>query len=122
MNIFSVRHLRRKAALQLLAVLLLFAQTLALMHGVAHAGPRAPQSVSTTTVVDGAVWSDLFGHNAGAGCDDWSAAFAPDANPDAGHVDVPVAPLDAATVIPGSQISFSAAPNGLSLARAPPRV
>ncbi len=115
------RFFRRQTALQLLAVLLLLAQTLGLMHGVAHAGQRASQAMSAQGAGDGSGWNDLFGHSAGAACDDWSAAFAPDANPAAGHVDIPAVRIESCDLCTESQPAFVAAPNGFFLARAPPR-
>jgi len=115
------QYFRRQTTLQLLAILLLIAQTLGLMHGVAHAGQRASQAMSAQVSADASSWTDLFGHSAGTGCDDWSAAFAPDANPDVGHVDVPAVLLATCELLFVARTEFSAAPYGLFLARAPPR-
>ncbi len=112
----------RKIALQMLAILVLLAQTLAMTHKVVHAGQFAPQSASVKMAGEGNVWSDLFGHDAGAACDEWNASFALDANPDAGHVDISAVQADDTVVVAPVQTAVSAPRTGLFLARAPPRV
>ncbi len=115
------RLLSRKTALHLLAVLLLLAQTLGAMHRVAHAGIATPQQISAAAA-QGNGWNDLFGHDAGAGCDDWNAAFSADANPDTGVPDLAIIAADSSAPVSYFQQYFVNAPEGLSLARAPPRV
>lgn len=115
------RILSRKAALHLLAVLLLLAQTLGAMHRVAHAGQGAAPQVAAAAQAHDGVWNDLFGHDAGTSCDDWNAAFASDTNPGSGSPDVAVIAVEAIAPVPVLSHYLPATPHGFSLARAPPR-
>ena len=113
---------------RLVALLLLVAQVSSLLivplHAVAH-GPVARASDTTAAVLNGTaagnLFSTLFGHEQGLGCDDWNAAFALDSH--SGN-----SLLHVSAVLPTSAAIFGCLPSALPatpfrqyLARAPPR-
>lgn len=114
---------------RLVALLLLIAQLVSLlvvpMHAVAHA-KSAYTAVSaagaSARTSDTYVFSILFGHEQGLGCDDWNAAFALDSHAGYGLPTIP-AVLPPAIRVSGSLPPTPAAtPLRQFLARAPPRI
>ena len=114
---------------RLVALLLLVTQITSLLivplHAVAHAkAAYAPQSIVTASSAGAAtdLLSNLFGHEQGSGCDDWSAAFSLDSHPGQTQADF-VACLPSAAKVSGF-LPFASLPDPsrLFLARAPPRI
>ena len=109
----------------MLVVALLLAQLWAMlvvpMHSIAHASESGIAAAAVANPPGADTPLDLFGHAAGNGCSDWSAAFFVDANP---------ATASAATAVAESGCSNPAALSTrlvhsgeaeFFLARAPPR-
>ena len=122
-----LNDLRRPLRARLLALLLLVAQISSLLivplHAVAHgrATLTAAAAISGSAAVSNP-FSNLFGHEQGLGCDEWSAAFALDSH--SGHC-VPALPdaLPTKTLVVDSFPAKSPAPLLKQfLARAPPRI
>ena len=123
-----LNDLRRPLRARLLALLLLVAQISSLLIVPLHAVAHGQSATSGEAMIAGYPgigvgnpFSNLFGHEQGLACDDWSAAFALDSH--SGH-SAPSVPevLPTATLIVGSvQAESLASPFRPFLARAPPR-
>lgn len=125
---FSLPDCRRPLRRQLVAWLLLLAQATSLlvvpMHSAAHAGLRGE---STATVSGGHSattqrFAALFGHDQGAACEEWAAAFSLDSNPGKlpALFKAPVPARDSVSCI--APAAPQAAEPDPFRARAPPRV
>lgn len=123
----TLNFIHRSLRARLLTLLLLVAQISSLLivplHAVAHgqATLTAAAEISVSNAA-GNLFSNLFGHEQGLGCNDWSAAFALDCH--SGHC-TPALPavLPTTTLVVGSFPAQSpASPFRQFLARAPPRI
>lgn len=121
--------LYRSLRSRMVALLLLVAQLTALLvvplHAVAHARTAYASdsvAVASATNTSTRLFSNLFGHEQGSGCDDWSAAFSLDSYP--GHAQADLAAcLSSATKVSGAPPFASLPPQSRPfLARAPPRI
>ena len=119
----------RSVRARLVAMLLLIAQLSALLvvplHAVAHAQDKYVSEAKGKSAVNansGKLFSSLFGHDQGLGCDEWNAAFALDSHSGVSLPNLP-AVLPATTNVPcGFPAEQLATPLRQFLARAPPRL
>ncbi|MEP7154304.1 MAG: hypothetical protein ABI905_00925 [Betaproteobacteria bacterium] len=121
------RSLRSRSIAWALLVAQLWALMIVPLHAVAHAKPAFAAAVisahaqNTTDPQTPTLFSRLFGHEQGTGCDDWSAAFALDIHTGLTHAgfsaDIPAGAKIACDLPP----AFHAFSPRSFLARAPPR-
>ncbi len=122
---FTARSLRTR----LVAMLLLVAQLTALLvvplHAVAHAQDKHVSEANGNPAINGhsgKLFSSLFGHNQGLGCDEWNAAFALDSHSGVSLPNLPTVPLATTSISCGFPAEQLATPFRQFLARAPPRL
>ena len=113
--------------------MLLIAQLSALLvvplHAVAHAREKyvSVGSVAATinppvNAIGGKLFSSLFGHDQGLGCDEWNAAFALDSHSGVSLPNLPAVSPATTNVPCGFPAEQLATPLRQFLARAPPRL
>ena len=131
MQVFSFFRLNitaRPLRVRLVAILLLVAQLSALLvvplHAVAHPQDKhasEAQGNPATSAHSSKLFSSLFGHDQGLGCDEWNAAFALDSHSGVSLPNLPAEPPASTTISCGFPTEQLATPFRQFLARAPPR-
>ena len=132
MHVFSLCRIdkaTRPLRARLMAMLLLIAQLSALLvvplHAVAHAQDKhvsEAKGKSAVSTNSGKLFSSLFGHDQGLGCDEWNAAFALDSHSGVSLPNLPAVSPATTKVSCGFQVEQLATPLRQFLARAPPRL
>ena len=112
---------------RLVAILLLLAQLSALLvvpvHAIAHAQDQlASEEAGNPAANSGKVFSSLFGHDQGLGCDEWNAAYALDSHSGVTVPDLPAMPPATTTLSCSFPAGQLATPPRQFLARGPPRL
>lgn len=119
----------RRWRVRLVAILLLVAQMSALLvvplHAVAHAQDKHVSEAKGNPAINansGKLFSSLFGHDQGLGCDEWNAAFALDSHSGFSLPNLPAVPPATTSLSCGFPAEQLATPFRQFLARAPPRL